>query len=483
MNKATRFLLLGLVLVLAGACATTQPVSMPTGNPAELVSQLETSLNAARANQVDVLAPGLYNDAQSAYNKAKQNLEKGAKLSSIGDYVAEGTASLKKAEEIAQVSRTILGETNSARDKALKVGADRLGKPYMDVEKQYLQLTKAIENDNLSYAQKNAVKVQSAFRDLEIMAIKDSALGNARNMMADAKKAKLQKIAPMAYQAAEQALNDADAFVGQNPYASEMIGQKAAHAEFMAQRMMVIGESSEKYQEMTPEASALYVETLLARLGETMNTGDLRDKGVEAQLSTLTGVVESMEQKNQSLEKENKNHQDQIAELEQQLSGLQGFSREQEEAKRKLAAEREFNEQFNKVQRYFRSDEAEVYKQGNQLVIRLRGIQFPVGQATLTPENYNLLSKVQQAIQTFGQPMVIIEGHTDSTGSAQINEELSQKRAEAVKTYLIANNTLPENRIQATGYGPNRPLAPETTPEGRAINRRIDVLITPSQTP
>lgn len=323
---------------------------MPTGNPAELVSQLETSLNAARANQVDVLAPGLYNDAQSAYNKAKQNLEKGAKLSSIGDYVAEGTASLKKAEEIAQVSRTILGETNSARDKALKVGADRLGEPYMDVEKQYLQLTKAIENDNLSYAQKNAVKVQSAFRDLEIMAIKDSALGNARNMMADAKKAKLQKVAPMAYQAAEQALNDADAFVGQNPYASEMIGQKAAHAEFMAQRMMVIGESSKKYQEMTPEASALYVETLLTRLGETMNTGDLRDKGVEAQLSTLTGVVESMGQKNQSLENENKNYQKQIAELEQQLSGLQGFSREQEEAKRKLAAEREFNEQFNKVQ-------------------------------------------------------------------------------------------------------------------------------------
>ena len=103
---------------------------------------------------------------------------------------------------------------------------------------------------------------------------------------------------------------------------------------------------------MTPEASALYVESLLARLGKAINTGDLRDKGVEAQLSTLTGAVVTMGQKNQSLE-----------------------------------------------------------------------------------------------------------------------------------TYLVANKTLPANRIRAVGYGPNRPLAPETTPAGRAINRRIDVLITPSQTP
>jgi OOP family OmpA-OmpF porin len=483
MTKRFRFLFLGLVSVPILVCATIQVQAASSSNPGQLVSQLEADLATARSNQVDVLAPGLFNDAQSAFVKAKQGLDKGAKLSDIQEYVAQGSASLKKAEEIAQVSRTILGETNQARDKALKVGADRLGEPYMDVEKKYLKLTKAIENDNLSYAQKNAAEVQAAFGDLEIMAIKNNALGNARQMMADADQAKVQKIAPTAYDDALQALNEADAYIGQNPYAAETISQKAAHAEFMARRMMTISEDSAKFKSMTPEASALYVESLLARLGQTMNTGDLRDQDVEGQLGTLTGTVESMGQKNQSLEKENLNYQAQIANMEKQLAGLQGYSREQEAAKRKLAAEREFNEKFNKVQRFFRPDEAEVYKQGGQLVIRMRGIQFPVGQATLTPDNYTLLSKVQQAIGTFGQPTVTIEGHTDSTGSAQVNQELSQKRAEAVKTYLVANKTLPGNRIRAIGYGPSRPLAPETTPEGRAMNRRIDVLITPSQTP
>jgi OOP family OmpA-OmpF porin len=354
----------------------------------------------------------------------------------------------------------------------------------MDVEKQYLKLTKAIENDNLSYAQKNAAEVQAAFPESgnhghQKQCHRQCASDDGRRRQSQG----LQKIAPTAYNDALQALNDADAYIGQNPYAADTISQKAAHAEFMARRLISIGEDSTKFKAMSPEASALYVESLLARLGKTMNTGDLRDKDIDAQLGMLTGTVESMRQTNRSLEKENQTYQAQIDRLEQQLVGLQGYSREQEAAKQKLAAERAFNEKFNKVQRFFRSDEAEVYKQGGQLVIRMRGIQFPVGQATLTPENYTLLSKVQQAIGAFGQPTVTIEGHTDSTGSAQVNQELSQKRAEAVKTYLVANKTLPENRIRAIGYGPNRPLAPETTPEGRAMNRRIDVLITPSQTP
>ena len=483
MKERYRFLFLCSVLMLCSAVGTTQVHSAATGNPGQLVSQLETDLAAAKSNQVDVLSPKLFKEAQSAFMKAKQGLEKGAKLSAISQYVADGNASLKKAQEIAQVSRTILGQTNKARDNALKVGADKLGQPYDRVENKYLQLTTAIERDNLSYAQENAAEVQAAFRDLEIMAIKDTAIGSARKMMADADKAKVQKIAPTAYDDALKALNEADTYIGQNPYEADTISQKAAHAEFMARRMMTISENTQKFKQMTPEASALYVESLLGRLGKTMNVGDLRDKGVEDQFSTLTGTFKTMGQTSQSLEKENQNYQTRLASLEQQLGGLKGYSSEQEAARQKLAAERAFNEKFNQVQRFFRPDEADVYKQSGLLVIRMRGIQFPVGQATLSPNNYTLLSKVQQAIETFGQPTVTIEGHTDSSGSAQTNQELSQKRAEAVKTYLVANKTLPSNRIRATGYGPSRPLAPNTTTEGRAMNRRIDVLISPSQTP
>jgi len=103
-----------------------------------------------------------------------------------------------------------------------------------------------------------------------------------------------------------------------------------------------------------------------------------------------------------------------------------------------------------------------------------------VGQAVIMPDNYGLLNKVQRAIRTFGEPDVVIEGHTDTTGSDEVNEHLSQERAESVRNYLVANQTLPEDKIVAVGYGSKRPLASNETEEGRAINRRIDVVISPT---
>ncbi|MFZ0131215.1 MAG: OmpA family protein, partial [Desulfobacterales bacterium] len=121
----------------------------------------------------------------------------------------------------------------------------------------------------------------------------------------------------------------------------------------------------------------------------------------------------------------------------------------------------------------------EVYRQGDQLVIRLRGMQFPIGKAVIMPGNYELLSKVQLAIRSFTDPEVIVEGHTDSTGSTEVNQQLSQERATAVKEYLLANDTLPGSSVMAVGYGSSRPLMSNETSDGRAVNRRIDVIITP----
>jgi OOP family OmpA-OmpF porin len=158
---------------------------------------------------------------------------------------------------------------------------------------------------------------------------------------------------------------------------------------------------------------------------------------------------------------------------------LNSTLREELAAKDRLVAEKQFNELYSTILSYFEPSEAEVYKQGNQLVIRLKAMQFPIGKAVVMANNYRLLSKVQRAIRTFGQSEVVIEGHTDSTGSEELNEHLSRKRAEAVREYLVANGTLTYERISAISCGSRQPLASNDTAEGRAINRRIDVLIIP----
>jgi outer membrane protein OmpA-like peptidoglycan-associated protein len=156
---------------------------------------------------------------------------------------------------------------------------------------------------------------------------------------------------------------------------------------------------------------------------------------------------------------------------------------EQVATARKLEEERKFNQKFIEIQHYFGADEAEVYKRGNQLIIRLKGIQFPIGKAIIMPENYLLLSKVQRAIKAFDGPSVMVEGHTDSTGNNETNQPLSQQRAKAVQDYLVANKTITSDKIASQGYGSSRPLASNATPDGRAMNRRIDVIINPGTVP
>ncbi len=483
MKVMKKLTVLGFLLLFVGISTLLQAADAPLGNPGEMVAQVEADLAKARANQLDTLAPAWFEDAQEAFEKAKIAFEKGKKLSDISDYLTEAQLNLNKAGEMATITRAILEDTNRAKQKAIAVGAEEMGKPYQDAEKKYSKLTRAIAKSDVKYAQENAVNVQDAYREVEIMAIKAETLMEARAAMAQADDMKLKKIAPQAYDAAGNALQEADAYIGNNPYDTTNNREKADAAAFLSRRLLAVVVTSKKLEEMEPEETALYVETLLTQLAKSLEAGDLRDRSVEDQLSVLTTAADQLRMDNLAKKELIESYQTQIAAMEQRVSGLKGLSAQQQAAKDRLAAERAFNEQFNEVQSFFTPSEAEVYKQRDQLVIRMRGIKFPVGQATLVPDNYALLSKVQRAIKTFGQSNVTIEGHTDSTGSAEMNLTLSKQRADAVKAYLVANRTLPSSRIKSIGYGPERPLATNNTLEGRATNRRIDVLIRPIAQP
>ncbi|MCB0294734.1 MAG: OmpA family protein, partial [Calditrichaeota bacterium] len=96
------------------------------------------------------------------------------------------------------------------------------------------------------------------------------------------------------------------------------------------------------------------------------------------------------------------------------------------------------------------------------------------------PKFFSLLTKVQNAIRTFPESNLTIEGHTDSFGSDSQNLALSEKRAEAVRQYLLANmSNLNPDRVLAVGYGESKPIANNETREGREKNRRIDIVIHP----
>ncbi len=105
--------------------------------------------------------------------------------------------------------------------------------------------------------------------------------------------------------------------------------------------------------------------------------------------------------------------------------------------------------------------------------IVLEGIVFKTGSAKISEESADILEKAYNTLEQNPEIEVEIQGHTDNVGKSAYNKTLSQKRADAVKKFLVEKG-INESRITTKGYGFDKPLVPNTTPENRQMNRRIE---------
>jgi outer membrane protein OmpA-like peptidoglycan-associated protein len=198
--------------------------------------------------------------------------------------------------------------------------------------------------------------------------------------------------------------------------------------------------------------------------GVSEERGALADR-----LKRQTALRENLEQEIGALKRE-------MQVLEKMVTNL---SAQRELLAKRLDAQTRVRDQVAQVEDMFTHDQARIFRHSGDVVIRLVGLQFGVGQSSIDPKNSQLLATVGKAIQAFPKSTLTVEGHTDSYGSDGANLALSQKRADAVKQYLVSNVHIDPSRVNAVGYGETRPIANNETEEGRARNRRIDVVIRP----
>ena len=100
-------------------------------------------------------------------------------------------------------------------------------------------------------------------------------------------------------------------------------------------------------------------------------------------------------------------------------------------------------------------------------------VLFDSGKADIKPRFYSELKNLAQFLQEHPSSTVVIEGHTDSKGSAELNRELSQKRATAIADVLVDSFRIKADRVKGIGYGETRPIADNDTESGRKQNRRV----------
>ena len=121
----------------------------------------------------------------------------------------------------------------------------------------------------------------------------------------------------------------------------------------------------------------------------------------------------------------------------------------------------------------------DVSRQGDNITLNMPGnITFAFNSSNLAPEFYPVLNNVAGVMKEYDQTVVEVAGHTDSIGSDEVNQRLSEQRANAVTQYLVAQGLNPQ-RFITVGAGKRHPIASNDTEAGRAANRRVEITLVP----
>jgi outer membrane protein OmpA-like peptidoglycan-associated protein len=120
-----------------------------------------------------------------------------------------------------------------------------------------------------------------------------------------------------------------------------------------------------------------------------------------------------------------------------------------------------------------------VTRNGDNIILNMPGnVTFATDSSNISADFYDVLDSVALVLNEFEKTYIDIIGHTDSTGDAAYNQQLSEARASSVSRYLQSHQVLSQ-RIVTRGMGESSPIASNDTPEGRALNRRVEIVLTP----
>ncbi|MDQ3264276.1 MAG: OmpA family protein [Myxococcota bacterium] len=293
---------------------------------------------------------------------------------------------------------------------------------------------------------------------------------------------------------AERALQRADQAYQSNP------GSEAARdLAYVAKRRVEIAESRARQQIATREAGEARTRLSAYQNRSVEELAQVRAKLAEHEAQLAERQQQAAERARQEQEAQTQAEKDRLAAervaQEQQLATAQEELRRRTEELAAREQELEQERQAREAERIAREEAearaqealasleqiADVKQEARGTVITLPGsLLFASGKANLGQEAMRRLNKVADALKQAEGQKLKIEGHSDALGADDYNQQLSYLRALAVRDYLVSRGLAPD-RVEAEGFGEQKPIASNTSSEGRATNRRVEIVVESAQ--
>lgn len=465
-----------LSVVLLSLCAAS---AMAQSDLREtLFSQTDAALKAANEARANILAPKNYANAAKNYREAEDKLQRGKSIESIKKDLDEAAVSLRLAVEATRLAEVTLTSAIQARNDAFDADAAKFAaKLWQDAEEKFASAAMRLEDGNVNAARSRASDAEVLYRDAELAAIQANYLDETRRLIRQADDDRVERYAPKTLAKAKALLAQAEKALTENRYDTDEPRSIARQAKYEAKHAIYLAKTLKPIRDRNSrlEDFALANEKPIEHIAAILDLVAQLDEGFDGPTTEIAAKIAELQKDSYELSE----RRIQIAELETELQNLESQLGTQSQ---RLAAQEQQRQRFRKIEGSFGPGEAEIMTQGQNVLIRPIGLVFASGSAQIETEYFALLRKVQDALRVFPDTIVVVEGHTDSFGGDETNLKLSQDRAEAVRTYLLANmRDLSPDDVQATGFGEAQPVANNETTEGRAKNRRIDLVIRPKE--
>lgn len=455
LNHGMQYLALAGLLFIS-ACASTPQISrQDVLKQNDSVSDLDKRLSSARKKDAEYLAPEGFKQA-SSYLEQAISAAQDSNDEDASAYARKGLKALSSVEKDISTSRNIFVEVIANRERAIKAGAPELfADEFNKLEQEFRDTTTLVEENKLEKAKKLRPGLITKYGQLELKSVKKGAVHFAKAAIADAREKDADDVAPKTFKQAQEELTLALSILEANRNQSEKARVHTDRAIELAHQSIQITELVNDFdrRNYSEEDKILWYQNQLATVYSPLGKRLVFD-----QENSVT--VEAMRKD--------------IAELGS-LTKKQRQQRKQREAIEKR--ERETRQKFEYVQSLFKESEAEVYQKRQNVLVLAHGFYFEPGKSEIKSVNFSLLNKIDLASKKFPGSKLVISGHTDSTGNARTNKRLSENRAANVAKFLSDTKGISRSRITVRGYGAEKPVAPNSTKEGRSRNRRIEVLI------
>lgn len=452
-NASSIVLALGLSLsfaVLVSCSSGVQKADIPTSaDPREEVSKLENDIGTAITKNIDVLAADEFKKSRSSLNKAKSAMSDGKSQSNVLDTLRTGRGHLQAAYAKSAGREQKAEGLFAARQMTLNAGANT--HPALQSDLNELDSDVAAKASDLSEVSADKIAaLQQRYVELEKRSVAATQLGRSQAMVNGAKKDDAEDKAPISFKKAELSLKTAESMIStnvRNPsgYAAS-VAKANKDALQLANVMMIIQQNGKNLKESVAIKMVA------------------QNKAISGLSSDLSNEIASGAAEQSAMQAKNDSLSTDIAAQGKQLQNATG----------KVRIQRALEQARSK----FSPSEAEAYQQGENLVVRLKQVNFASGRSDLPANALPLLAKVSEVAKSLNASTIRVEGHTDSVGAAAQNQTISQDRASAVASYFKTNG-FSEATVASEGFGFQKPIATNKSKEGRAQNRRVDVIITP----